>query len=238
MGSSLFRLWFVTWVAVIHGACASQQSVPREDVLVWTPSRHCTGEGEWGLPLPTLFPEGAFAVTYTQGRGARLQDAHEEMADRCFASAALYSMGEQRLWPAVADTEVYRFTWLPSFGPFLMVRAQRQGDFYELYAKQSSGALALDGTHRSRILLKSEWDELQRRLKDFAFWSRPRRQTSVDPPDDSDGSEWLLEGAQLWNYRAYQVYVPVGEREQEGLPEACLYLLELSGYEIPPSAVH
>ncbi|WP_338863451.1 hypothetical protein [Myxococcus stipitatus] len=137
-----------------------------------------------------------------------------------------------------SDSEAYRFTWLPSFSALLTIRVERRGSVYVLHAEHLGGyrsALDAPSTRRSRLLLPSEWNEFQRKLKAFSFWTQSRRMSVPENFLGLDGAEWLLEGVQPGRYKAYLVWSPGEEGQGGAFREACLYLLELSGLAIPPS---
>lgn len=238
MGSSLVRLCFITSVAVILGACASRPFVPwgeDSDGAFW---QYCTSKEEWPLPLPSLIPEGALAVSFKMDLVAERPNPHADRFERCVFSTILYSMGERGLWPMALDSEVYRFTWSPSFSAPLMVRVERRGAVYVLHAEHMGGyASRVDAprTQRSRMLLPSEWNEFHRKLNAFSFWESSRRPSAPYGAEYLDGSDWLLEGVQHGRYKPYLVWSPSKDGEAGAFREACLYLVKLSGLAIPPA---
>ncbi|AGC48493.1 hypothetical protein MYSTI_07221 [Myxococcus stipitatus DSM 14675] len=235
MGSSWVRLCFIAWVL---GGCAARQSVPwgaDYDAAFW---RYCTSKAERPLPLPSVIPEGALAVSFKMDLVAGRPDLRSDRFKRCVFSTILYTMGERGLWPAGWDSEVYRFTWSPSFSAPLMIRVERRGAVYVLHAEHLGGyASWLDAprTQRSRLLLPSEWNELHRKLQAFSFWTRSSRPSAPYGVEYLDGADWLLEGVQRGRYKAYLVWSPDDKGQGGAFREACLYLLELSGLAIPPT---
>ncbi|QSQ12787.1 hypothetical protein [Myxococcus landrumensis] len=188
--------------------------------------------------MPSLIPEGALAVSFKVDLAAERRSMRSESFSRCVFSIALHSMGERGLWPVPSDSEVYRFTWLPSFSAPLMVRVERHGAVYVMHAEHLGGYpswVDAPRTRRSRLLLLSEWNEFLRKLTAFSFWPQSRRPSAPDDVVYGDGAEWLLEGGQHGRYKAYLVWSPAAVGEAGAFREACLYLVKLSGLAIPPT---
>jgi len=120
------------------------------------------------------------------------------------------------------DLQVYRFLWLRSFHPPIVVRVERSGETCTLFARQGgldTGELSVD---RSRPMTPVEWKDLERRAAD-SFWPLP---TKGGCQGGFDGASWLVEGRRLHKYHAVNRWSP-----DEGNPfrEFCLRFIELSG---------
>ncbi|WP_342376587.1 hypothetical protein NVS55_35370 [Myxococcus stipitatus] len=225
-------------MTVLLGSCVSRQVVPwgaDYDGAFW---QYCTSKVEWPLPLPSLIPEGALAVSFKEDLVAERSDTQADRHARCVFSTILHTLGERALWPSGLESEVYRFTWSPSFSAPLMIRVERRGAVYVLHAEHLGGyASWLDAprTRRSRLLSPSEWNEFHRKLSAFSFWPSSRRPSAPVGVEYLDGADWLLEGVQHGRYKAYLVWSPAERGEAGAFREACLYLVKLSGLAIPPA---
>lgn len=151
------------------------------------------------------------------------EDGHE-----CWDPFELPSMKEAALLPLAPDSEVYRFTSMPSFRMTRVVRVERQGSIVSLHVKEEgreNGTLAIDRRIR---LTPTHWRFVQQRLEQARFWTLD----SLAPPpcaECTDGTQWLFEGVRKGHYRAVEIHNP----EQDGVAapfyELAVFLTELAG---------
>ena len=121
----------------------------------------------------------------------------------------LLVLGERPLCASsTASSEVYRFTWLPSFDPSVVVRVERKSEQYVLEAKTETGAGGYDPGQLSRstviTLTDPERAELARLLEAWQFWEQPTEQPSFG----LDGSQWILEGVAEGRYHVVDRWSP------------------------------
>ena len=121
---------------------------------------------------------------------------------------------------STASSEVYRFTWLPSFDHSVVVRVERKGEQYVLEAKTETGAGGYDPGQLSRstvmTLTDPERTAFARLLEAWQFWE----QTTKDRSLGFDGSQWILEGVAEGRYHVVDRWSPTSDG-----PLASYYLL-------------
>lgn len=109
---------------------------------------------------------------------------------------------------ANAAPERYRFVWIPSFHPSIVVRAERNGSSQRLVAKILSGAGGYEpGTVRrdtSIVLSAGEWTELTRLIEASGFWTAPPESERVG----LDGAQWIIEGLRGGRYNVVDRWSP------------------------------
>lgn len=125
------------------------------------------------------------------------------------------------------DLEVYRFLWLRSFDDPIFVRVVRSGTEIHLVTKELKieyGRKPQKAVRSfERNLSESEWDELLQKLQKARFWEMPTGIDDIDP----DGAAWILEGVRDERYHQVDRHSP----EQSAYRDACIYLLNLSGFK-------
>jgi hypothetical protein len=124
----------------------------------------------------------------------------------------LAAAGETNLCATKDESvEVYRFTWLRSFHPPVVVRAERTDMAIRLYAKQLSGAGGYDPGSlqdtRETALDPTQWQELIELVDGTGFWLESTPETDSRPPG-LDGAQWIFEGVRRGMYRAIDRWSP------------------------------
>ena len=181
-----------------------------------------------GAAWPDLLPRGA--LPWGLGRELDMQRRDQETQDvaQCWYSHRLLSLKEDSLFPLAPGSEVYRFTWIPSFEGTTVIRVERREKVYSLHVKvegRDEGPTPMD----KRILLTpSQWQALQQRLEQARFWTLDRFPRAL-PLAHSDGSYWLFEGARNGSYRALDIDTPNPEGRARDFYNLGAFLLELSG---------
>jgi hypothetical protein len=139
-------------------------------------------EAEVGVPEP---PSAAYsgvpcALTQKLFLTAILQE-RENWYGRHLAAA-----GEGNLCVHATDsTEVYRFTWLRTFHPPVIIRVELSHGEIQLYAKQLTGAGGYDPgvlqTNRAVRLSSAQRQEFRQLLQRVAFWSAGTSENDPQP---------------------------------------------------------
>ena len=193
------------------------------------------------------------AVTKSQcfpGKADKI-DAVRVVADRYFPDGVFYKdekrdrfvsgwysrnlrmMNEAPLLTSHHDHDrSYRFLWLRSFHPSVVVRLWANGEKYMLSVKELSlrdqnkpNQLLTDQT---RILSNDEWAGFVKQLDETCFWEIP---TTTNDPIAMDGARWVLEGIQQGYYHIATRQSP----DSGSYRELCLYMLKLSALPLDPS---
>lgn len=190
---------------------------------------------------PSLFPEGAFSQTRDSYFDVFPTSKAEEAWTRCIVSAQLSLMSEASLLSAAPGVEVYRFLWVRPFRDLVSLRIEWHKGSSKLVVRQLRntereewGPLNVD---RTVAVSSAQWTEFLRLLEAAHFWNPPASSRKSELIY-ADASTWMLEGVRDGHYRAMDVLSP----EKEGLPgayrAACLYLLTLSGLQIPANEIY
>lgn len=127
--------------------------------------------------------------------------------------------------------EVYRFTWLRTFHPPVIVRIERHDGTHRLVAKKldgrggyEPGELVVD---RSTGIEAREWRKFKSLVRAASFWSARRDEaTNVV---GFDGARWIFEGVRNRTYWARDRWSPDGNRSTQPYRQFGIYLLELAG---------
>ncbi|NOK33893.1 hypothetical protein HMI49_11850 [Corallococcus exercitus] len=198
-------------------------------------TRTCFAED--GETWPDLFPRGALALNL----GPHLDMSHRSQEllelEQCWCSYKLLALKEDSLLPLAPDSEVYRFTWMPSFEPYRLIRVEHRGSVYSLHVKEegnSKGALAVD---RRILLTPTQWQALQHRLEQARFWTLDR----FAPPNSLvylDGSQWLFEGGRKGRYRALDIQSPEPDGRAGALYGLGAFMMELAGLPMDRNALY
>ncbi|SEB02485.1 hypothetical protein [Alkalimonas amylolytica] len=132
------------------------------------------------------------------------------------------------------ENEIYRFTWLRSFHAPIIVRVECNEKCI-LNAKQLSGA---GGYSPGNVQFKNKRElttEEASKLRSVA----ERLDNWVYKPDEEiigmDGAQWIFEMANSNRYQAWNLWSPGGEKAAETYVDMCLYLLNLTNFNIEKS---
>lgn len=126
--------------------------------------------------------------------------------------------------------ESYRCVILPAFGPRVVVRAVRGSDGHQIL----TGKVLPDGTAIEdrlkdafwTVLDSARWSALLRRIEESNFWAIP----SSLPGDWVDADTMMLEGLRSGEHR---LVWRSGTQAGDPFRSPCLYLLALSGIDVP-----
>jgi hypothetical protein len=172
-------------------------------------------------------------------RGATFPLAHLQQRDGWYGKQ-LRATGQSALCSEAAPPEkVFRFTWLPSFHPTVMVRVEQRGATHILHAVTLSGVA--DSSPRPArdttiSLTQREWGEWLRLVAAARFWQASTAQSeSAIGPDGKihelairDGARWLLEARSGAQYHAVDRWA-LHDKQLLPYRRACEWLLRRSG---------
>jgi hypothetical protein len=145
-------------------------------------------------------------------------------------SKILFALHEPILYNYGGEGEIYRFTWLRTFHNPITVRAERLNNNIKLTAKVSSGAGGYEpgkiSINKTILIDENKWNEIKAKFSDLNFWTLPVESDFRG----TDGSEWILESSTKDKYHFATRWSP----EQNGAyGKCCLFLLKLSGIDVP-----
>jgi hypothetical protein len=127
-------------------------------------------------------------------------------------------------------TEAYRFIWLRTFHPPIIVRVEQREDTHVLIAKQLDGAGGYEPgrmvVNRTVPLRPEQWVRLRALLDSAAFWSPSGRSRDTSP--GLDGAQWVLEGVREGHYRAFDYWTPGDTGPERHVRRVGLHLLRLA----------
>jgi len=127
-------------------------------------------------------------------------------------SSQLRAAKEGALCRLPDDTgSVYRFTWIPSFNPTVVVRVESGANGYRITAKSLSGAGGYEPGSLAHMttyeLDDADMEKFAELLTAARFWELP-----TDPPPDgtegADGAQWVLEGLENGRYHVVDRWSP------------------------------
>ena len=128
---------------------------------------------------------------------------------------------------AMPAAEAYRFTWLRSFDPPIIVRAERRGDGYVLTAKQLDGAGGYEPgkpvVNRTSAMSADQWAHLTALVDSVGFWAK-----GPQPGNENglDGARWIVEGVADHRYHAVDRWSP--PEGDDGVRRLGMYFLQLA----------
>lgn len=168
------------------------------------------------------FPERAF-----------YQDEKRDRFVSNWYTRYLGQMNEPSLLVSRSDQNAsYRFLWLRSFHPTVVVRLWSNGEKRMLSVKEislknqtQSNQLLVDQT---RTLKDEEWITFVKLVEESCFWTVP---TTTNGPIAMDGAWWVLEGVQQGYYHVATRQSP----DSGSYRELGLYMLKLSGLPLDQS---
>ncbi len=147
-------------------------------------------------------------------------------------SSHLFAMREPLLFNRKIDKQVYRFTWLRTFDEPIVIRIEKHHNNYSLFWKENDGKGGYYSggmtDSKSIEINKEMWDKFISLIEQANFWEmEPGRGYS-----GTDGSEWILEGADSARYHVVTKWSPNGGVYYN----CCNYLIELAGLKINKNA--
>ncbi len=135
--------------------------------------------------------------------------------------------------------QAFRWVWLRSFHPPVVVRVQKQGSQATIVVRMLDRAYGLgpDGVRaaklvvdRRRGLTADEWDSLVE-LRRLGFWAQAATEPEVM---GVDGADWIMDGNAWGERHAVTRWSP----ESGPFRELCLAMLKLSGISVRAEDVY
>lgn len=148
-----------------------------------------------------------------------------------FYTGILVQMNEPSLLSSDKPKVSYRFLWLRSFHPAVVVRVSSEGDKQTLSVKEFNDRKSQLLVDQTRSLNKQEWADLMKVIDQTCFWVVPG---TTDDLLANDGALWVLEGVDQNYY-----HVVTRQSPQSGpYRELCLYMLKLSGLPLTEREIY
>jgi hypothetical protein len=152
---------------------------------------------------------------------------------RSWYSTTLRAMSEPSLsCGSNTGDETFRFLWLRSFRPPIVVVVTRSGARAELRAMELAGRGGQQPSavkwRISRTLTRLQWEELSGTIGTRSFWGFQTTQPQ-EIPLVNDGAQWILEGRQGNRYHVVDRQTP--PRLMRAVAEV---FLKTAGVSLPP----
>jgi len=160
-----------------------------------------------------------------------------------FYSYHLYGMEEMPIFDKPSDHEVYRFCWLRTFHPPVMVRFEKTKDSVLLTARLTDGAGGYNCGRVTQRIHKSfkekEWNEFQKIITESNFM----KMSSFEKGSELglDGAEWLLEYKDKNNYHYVARWSPYrngASEDSKKFAQSCLFLIKHLDIEFKETEIY
>jgi hypothetical protein len=151
----------------------------------------------------------------------------------------LLAMREPAIGRLPETDQAFRWVWLRSFHPPVVVRVERQGSRAFVAVKMLDRAYGLgpDGVRASRLsvdrrrpLADQEWESLAE-LRRAGFWLQS---SSESEQFGVDGADWIMDGVAWGERHTVKRWSP----ESGPFRDLCLAMLKLSGVAIKPDDIY
>ncbi len=131
-------------------------------------------------------------------------------------SARLKAFQEPSLWKLSKTHEageVYRFLWMRSFHPTLVVRLTVQADGSGILIAKTGTPLVPDqpetvATQQSTVLSKNAVAVFMAQVDRDDYWKLPTREPVAPNTYHADGAEWVVEAIRNGNYKIVDRWSP------------------------------
>lgn len=162
-------------------------------------------------------------------------------------SRDLHKLEEPILYNHYLDKEIFRFIWMRSFRPSIIIRMEKEDDslkiiqklYHEFYnpieiidpiKKSRKWDVVLDSVWNKKIIKKHSlniWNELESKLIKYNYL----HMSSIVPwMDCTDGAEWFLEGHLADGYYLVNRWCP-GEHQYQEFRKLCDFILDQSEFK-------
>ena len=135
---------------------------------------------------------------------------------------------------ASVDKESYRFTWLRSFHPKVVVRVWSDFGVRMLTVKElipvNENGVTRKSLDQTRRLTEDEWAEFARLLDQACVWTLPSPSEHLIA---NDGAWWVFEATSPGHYQVVNRQSP-----EDSYRELCMYLLKLSGLPLDEREIY
>ena len=189
-----------------------------------------------GASAPVSNPDYA-ALVDILARNAEYLPDNAAIAGLDMAPAYLRAMAEPSLVQYHDGySECYRFLWMRSFQPTVMVRVDSKAEQHKLVAKSWEGmplpAMGRSGHDTSRALTAEESKSFRDLLKQVRFWKLETQSTR----QGLDGAYWVLEGRSASEHRVVVRWSPDADGPDRAFRELCAFMLHIGGIELTSAA--
>lgn len=156
------------------------------------------------------------SINFSKGRADWIKTQLEALHEPCLFNSARSQA-----------KDIYRFTWLRSFDPPVVVRIEKDKDKIMVYWKEGKGAggyypIGLKNSGE-RVVSLSEWNEFMKIFSTVKFDELP----DEDYVLMIDGSSWILEKKSAKSFKAVETNSP-----GEYFEKSCLFLLSLTDIKV------
>jgi hypothetical protein len=193
-----------------------------------------------GVPdVGEVSPPSASGALWERDTKERFPFVAESERERGWTQQRLLEMGEPFLSccnPGV--DEAYRFTWVRSFHPTVVVRFWRKGETQYVHVltrdlnPEEVRAIANDrlSSRPVQTLSARQWTAVRDAVDGSGFWSEAESGTE----NGIDGATWVLEGRRDAGYHFVERWSP----ESGAFREGCLTLLQVAGFSVSADDVY
>lgn len=197
---------------------------------------------ENGLPVNDtifFFPIEVFIDTIKLADGMEIK---KDTSSVEWYSRDLHFLKEPVLYNFYLNKDIYRFTWLRSFHPPIVLRLEKSNNEVTLTEKKlikfesidtlgrNEFAMVLDSIHIEESKRKVDnhyWNDFESLLKENNFQDMP---TTVAWEFGTDGSEWILEKHSKEGYYVVNRWSPY-EKQYANFRKICDYLIDHSKFK-------
>jgi hypothetical protein len=152
---------------------------------------------------------------------------------------ALLAMQEPPVGHLAESDQAFRWVWLRSFHPPVVVRVQKQGSEASIVVKMLDKPYGAgpDGLRVSKLAINehrrlnaNEWDSLVE-LRRAGFWAQPSTEPEVL---GVDGADWIMDGVAWGERHSVARWSP----QRGPFRDLCMAMLKLSGITVRPEDVY
>lgn len=190
------------------------------------PSGQCVALSTQEYRFLTIGEDGYFP------RGLLSRHPELDASMRSAYAKYLAQMNEPVLFNSHDGKESYRFTWLRSFHPKIVVRVWSDNGVRMLTVKElneSENRVARMSVDQTRRLAEDEWAEFARLLDRACVWTLPPGPDVIA----NDGAWWVFEATSPGHYQAVTRQSP-----ENSYRELCMYLLKLSALPLDEGEIY
>jgi hypothetical protein len=146
-----------------------------------------------------------------------------------FSSRFLAASSARPLWCGGGELNVYRFLWIPSYRPTLIIEVEHSSGSFNVDAVEfthpRTGQLYTVQARNHRKVPDADAQSLLRALAKAQFWTTPPYKN----PMVDDGAIWIIEGRERYGYRSVIRFNP---KETDFIDAGRAFVL-LAGKAVP-----
>lgn len=185
-------------------------------------------------PSEPYFPKEMFPIMERKSDGTRTFTGKYYESSIGWYSKFLFAAKEPLLFNRKITGKTYRFTWLRSFDPPIVIRIESDEVKHKITWKVLSGKGGYEPgeltVQSERYLTDKEWSRFMNLISLAKFWEMP----SGKGLGQMDGAEWIMEGVNSEQYKVVSKWSP----EKGNFYNACRYLIYLTGMTIPAEDIY